>query len=69
MLEIEEWFMIRELHAQGLNITEISDKTGYDRKTDYIIKKLQEGPFTDFINLIPDLAGGYIKMCGKWGDG
>lgn len=25
--------MIRELHAQGLNITEISDKTGYDRKT------------------------------------
>ncbi len=33
MLEIEEWFMIRELHAQGLNITEISDKTGYDRKT------------------------------------
>ena len=33
MLEIEEWFMIRELHAQGLNISEISDKTGYDRKT------------------------------------
>jgi transposase len=33
MLEIEEWFMIRELHAQGLNITEISDKTGFDRKT------------------------------------
>jgi len=65
--------MIRELHAQGLSITEISDKTGYDRKTvrkylnltsipepkkrvrkeskldkykDYIIQKLNEGPFT-----------------------
>lgn len=65
--------MIRELHAQGLSITAISDKTGFDRKTvrkyldltsvpepkkrakkeskldkyrDYIIKKLQEGPFT-----------------------
>lgn len=65
--------MIRDLHSQGLNITEISNKTGFDRKTvrkylnlrtipepkkrakreskldnykDYIIKKLQEGPFT-----------------------
>lgn len=65
--------MIRELHAQGLSITAISDKTGFDRKTvrkylnlttipeprqrakidskldkykDYIVKKLQEGPFT-----------------------
>jgi transposase len=73
MLETEEWLMIRELHAQGLSITEISDKTGYDRKTvrkylnltsipepkkrvrkeskldkykDYIIQKLNEGPFT-----------------------
>jgi len=33
MIETEEWFMIRDLHAQGLNITEISDKTGFDRKT------------------------------------
>jgi transposase len=73
MIETEEWFMIRDLHAQGLNITEISNKTGFDRKTvrkylklrtipepkqrakrdskldnykDYIIKKLNEGPFT-----------------------
>lgn len=30
---MEDWFMIRELHAQGLSITAISDKTGYDRKT------------------------------------
>jgi transposase len=33
MIEMEDWFMIRELYAQGLNITAISDKTGYDRKT------------------------------------
>jgi transposase len=33
MIEMEAWFMIRELFAQGLNITAISDKTGYDRKT------------------------------------
>lgn len=65
--------MIRDLYAQGFNITEISNKTGFDRKTvrkylklrtipepkqrvkrdskldnykDYIIKKLNEGPFT-----------------------
>jgi transposase len=73
MIEMEDWFMIRELYAQGLNITAISDKTGYDRKTvkkylnlttipepkqrakreskldefkDYIIKKLNDAPFT-----------------------
>jgi len=33
MIEMDDWFMIRELHAQGLSITAISDKTGYDRKT------------------------------------
>jgi transposase len=33
MLKIEEYIMIRELHAQGFSITDISDKTGYDRKT------------------------------------
>jgi transposase len=33
MLETEEWLMIRDLHAQGLNITAISNKTGFDRKT------------------------------------
>lgn len=33
MLEIEEYIMIRELCAQGFSITDISDKTGYDRKT------------------------------------
>jgi len=33
MLEIEEYIMIRELHAKGFSITDISDKTGFDRKT------------------------------------
>jgi len=33
MLEIEEYIMLRELHAQGFSITDISDKTGYDWKT------------------------------------
>jgi transposase len=33
MLSMEEWFMIRELYAQGYSITAISDKTGYDWKT------------------------------------
>lgn len=33
MLEIEDYIMIRELHAKGYSITEISDKTGHDRKT------------------------------------
>jgi transposase len=33
MLEMEEWLMIRDLHARGMNITQISKKTGYDRKT------------------------------------
>lgn len=29
----EEWFMIRELHRQGLNISDIARKTNHDRKT------------------------------------
>ena len=29
----EEWFMIRELYKQGLNISEIARKTNHDRKT------------------------------------
>src|SRR5660398_310323 len=33
MLEIEDYIMIRELYAKGFNVTEISDKTGFDRKT------------------------------------
>jgi transposase len=33
MLEMEELLMIRDLHARGMNIKQISKKTGYDRKT------------------------------------
>ena len=41
MLEMEEQFMIRHLYNEGLNISEISRKTGHDRKTvqKYIRKK------------------------------
>jgi transposase len=33
MLKMEEWLLIRDLYSQGLSISEISDRTGYDRKT------------------------------------
>ena len=41
MLKMEEWLLIRDLYSQGLSISEISDRTGYDRKTvrKYINKK------------------------------
>jgi transposase len=41
MLKMEEWLLIRDLYSQGLSINEISDRTGYDRKTvrKYINKK------------------------------
>ena len=33
MLDMEDQFMIRHLYNEGLTISEISRKTGYDRKT------------------------------------
>jgi transposase len=33
MFTVEEFFMIRDLHLQGLNISQISQKTGYHRNT------------------------------------
>jgi len=33
MIEMEEYIVIRELHTQGLTISQISRKTGHDRKT------------------------------------
>lgn len=39
MPEMEEWLMLRDLHAQGLNISKISRKTDFDRKT--VIKYLK----------------------------
>lgn len=41
MLEVEERFMIRELHRKGISISEISRQTGRDRKT---IRKVIQGP-------------------------
>ena len=33
MLKMEEWLLIRDLYSQGFRISEISRKTGFDRKT------------------------------------
>ncbi|MCO6452012.1 MAG: helix-turn-helix domain-containing protein, partial [Caldilineales bacterium] len=33
MLDVEERYMIRELHRQGVSISEIARRTGCDRKT------------------------------------
>jgi transposase len=43
MLNVEERFMIKELHRQGINISEISRRTGHDRKT---IRAVINGPLT-----------------------
>ena len=70
---MEEWLMLRDLYARGFNYSDISKRTGFDRKTvskhiksktppeskkrgkreskldkykDYLIEKLNEGPFT-----------------------
>jgi len=34
MVKGEEWFMIENVYRQGLSITEISRRTGRDRKTE-----------------------------------
>jgi len=33
MLKKEEWLLIRDLHSKAFSISEISRKTGHDRKT------------------------------------
>ncbi|VVB69230.1 Uncharacterised protein [uncultured archaeon] len=33
MLKLEDFLMLRDLHEQGLSISEISKKTGYNRRT------------------------------------
>jgi len=33
MLKMEDFLMIRDLYNQGLNISQIAQKTGFDRKT------------------------------------
>jgi transposase len=41
MIRGEAWYMVRELLRQGLSISEIARRTGYDRKT---IRKLRDAP-------------------------
>lgn len=33
MLDVKDWLWIKELHTHGLNLSQISGKTGFDRKT------------------------------------
>ena len=33
MINVEEWFMLREFARQGLSITDIAQRVGCDRKT------------------------------------
>ena len=40
MLDLEERFMIRDLHRKGVSISEIARRTGRDRKT---IRKIITG--------------------------
>lgn len=41
MLNVEERFVIREMHGKGVSISEIARRTGHDRKT---IRKIINGP-------------------------
>ena len=45
MINVEEWFMIRELARQGLSITDIAQRLGCDRKTvhKYLVHPDQPG--------------------------
>lgn len=33
MLDVKDWLWIKDLHAHGWNLSQISGKTGFDRKT------------------------------------
>jgi transposase len=41
MLDVEERFVIRDLHRKGVSISEIARRTGHDRKT---VRKIIKGP-------------------------
>jgi transposase len=44
MLEMEEWFMLRDLYRKGLSISQIARQTGHDRKTVRTYVKSEELP-------------------------
>ncbi len=46
MLEMEEWFMLKDLYRQGLSISQIARQTGHDRKTIRTYVKFGELPVT-----------------------
>lgn len=76
MIDGEEWFMIRELHKQGLSISEIARKTKHDRKTvrkiinQEAMPKMKEkpplasklDPFKDYLKRRMDLG---VFNCSK----
>ncbi len=33
MLDVKDWLWIKDLHTHGWNLSQISEKTGFDRKT------------------------------------
>ena len=41
MLEVEDRFMIKDLHRKGVSISDIARQTGYDRKT---VRRVLEEP-------------------------
>lgn len=47
MVSVEERFMIKELHRQGVSISEIARRTGHDRKT---IRAIINGPVVPAVN-------------------
>ncbi len=44
MLEMEEWFVLKDMYRQGMNISQIARQTGHDRKTVRIYVKSEELP-------------------------
>jgi transposase len=48
MVNLKEWFMILELHQQGLSVSAIAERTGHDRKTvrKYIAQGLRLPSYT-----------------------
>lgn len=44
MLDVKDWLWIKDLQSYGLNLSQISTKTGFDRKTvRKYVKSMREG--------------------------